>query len=170
MNEPWDAADEAAPRPSKSARKREHAAVQALVRRLLTLSAGQLASLPLADDAREAIAAASRLQRQAQARQLRYAAGLVAQGDVDALHAALAALERPRQQDVRAFHEVEAWRARLLDGEDTVLDEILARYPHADRAALAELVQAARQETAAGRPPRAARQLFRHLAALREPA
>lgn len=151
---------------SKSQRKREHAAVQALAERIADLPAAAFDALPLDDDVRAELAAARPLQRAARRRQLRYASQRLARVDVAALEAALEVMARPAADSVRAFHQAEHWRDRLLAGDDGALDEIASRYPAFDRAAVAALVVSARHEQARGARPRAARELFRSLRAL----
>ncbi|MGE0483587.1 MAG: ribosome biogenesis factor YjgA [Gammaproteobacteria bacterium] len=153
-------------RPSRSAVKREHAAIQALARQLAALGDARLAALPLDDDVRGALATARRLKRQAFERQVRYASGLLAKTDVAAVRAALERLEKPDRESVRAFHEVERWRAALIEGAPGIVDELAARFAAFDRAQAVRLAGEARREAAAGKPPRAARVLFRYLADL----
>lgn len=154
-------------RPSKSALKREFVRIQGLVRRLAALSDSQLAALPLEDDAREAVQALRRMKRQAMERQVRYASGLIARSDHAALAAALDLLERPQRTAVRAFHEVEAWRARLIAGDRELLADLVARYPAVEAGVVEGLIEDAQREAGSGRPARAARALFRYLAAQR---
>ena len=168
MQNPYDDDDEnggAGPaRPSKSALKREFVHIQGLVRRLAALSDSQLAALPLEEDAREAIKALRRMKRQAMERQVRYASGLLARSDHVALVAALDLLERPQRTAVRAFHEVEVWRARLVAGDRELLADIVARYPAMEPAVITGLIEDAQREAGTGHPARAARALFRYLA------
>jgi len=160
-----DDSDGAGPaRPSKSALKREFAAIQGLVRRLAALSDSQLAALPLEEETREAVQALRRMKRQAMERQVRYASGLLARSDHVALAAAVDLLERPQRTAVRAFHEVERWRARLVAGDRELLADIVARYPAVESAVIEGLVEDAQREAGTGHPARAARALFRYLA------
>ena len=131
--------------PSKSARKREHAAVQKLVREIAGLSSRQRAALPLDDDVRDAIDTASRLKRQAFERQVRHASGLLARTDWQGVADALERLARPHHEDVRRFHQLEQWRDRLLAGEARVFDELVEKFGEYDRAELSRLVRAARR-------------------------
>ncbi|MCP5201040.1 MAG: DUF615 domain-containing protein [Gammaproteobacteria bacterium] len=160
-----DEVDGTAP-PSRSAVKREYAAIQALARRLAVLPDARLAALPLDDDLRDALATARRLKRQAFERQVRYASGLLARVDIEAVRAALAALEKPDRETVRAFRDVERWRNELVAGGADIVDELAARFAAFDRAQAVRLAGEARREAAAGRPPRAARALFRYLSDL----
>jgi ribosome-associated protein len=66
---------------------------------------------------------------------------------------------------VAGFHAVEEWRDRLL-AEAGALDALIAAHPEADRARIAMLIDRARTERAAGRPPANFRLLFRELARL----
>jgi ribosome-associated protein len=74
-----------------------------------------------------------------------------------------AALERwetvPREEKAR-FAALEGWRDRIL-ADAAALDAFVAEHPDADRASLARLADAARNERSRGEPPRAFRELFR---------
>lgn len=148
---------------SKSQRKRDHQAVQALVTQLAALPETQFATLPLDDDTRDAIAACRDMSRGARKRQVKFAATRLAAADLSAITAALDALERPARDAVRAFHATESWRDRLVAADATV-DEALTHFPAIERTELERLVREAREQAAHGRPPRAARALFRLLA------
>ena len=64
---------------------------------------------------------------------------------------------------VDGFHEAEAWRDKLLAG-DEALDPLLAAHRSLERKTITELVGKARAERAAGRAPANARLLFRAIA------
>ncbi|MEQ8494684.1 MAG: ribosome biogenesis factor YjgA [Gammaproteobacteria bacterium] len=164
IDDPTHADDLPAERPSKSAVKREFAAIQALVRRLAALPPAQLARLPLDADTREAVAVAGTLKRQAYERQVRHASGLLARIDWQGVAAAADALARPQREAVRAFHELERWRDALVAGDAGVLEELAARFPAFDRAEALRLARAAARDSGGGRAPAAARKLFRYLA------
>lgn len=94
-------ADAAQLPPSKSARKRAAQAAQKLGERLVSMRAHDLATLPLPEDLREAIAEARRLtSRGALARQHQYIGKLMRDIDLAALQAALAAQQV--EQNARA--------------------------------------------------------------------
>jgi ribosome-associated protein len=80
--------------PSKSQRKRDAHAAQALGERLVAMRDTELADLPLADSLREAIGAARRItSRGARVRQLQYIGKLMRAADMGAIEAMLAARE-----------------------------------------------------------------------------
>jgi ribosome-associated protein len=62
-----------------------------------------------------------------------------------------------------AQHRAEAWRALLLERGDTALTALMKERELPDVQSFRQLVRKARQETAAGKPPAAARALFRAL-------
>lgn len=75
-----------------------------------------------------------------------------------------AALEKVTEHgvDVRQFHEAEQWRAKLIEEGMAAA----ASFPGTVDDELPRLVDAARRERATGRPPGAARALFRHITTL----
>jgi ribosomal 50S subunit-associated protein YjgA (DUF615 family) len=129
-----------------------------LANALMKLGPAAAKRLEVDDDLRESIdrarAVTSLIARRRAERTL---AGDLRRFDLAELEQQLAALDE-NTVDVRQFHLAEKWRARLIDD-----DAALAEFPGAD-AELTRLVAAARQERATGRPPGAARALFRHVA------
>ena len=58
---------------------------------------------------------------------------------------------------------MEAWRDRLVAGDDELMEEIVRAHPGADRQKMGQLVRSARKEKQTNRPPKSARNLFRYL-------
>lgn len=152
---------------SKSQVKRELRELQDLGRQLVELSAKQLQKVPLSAPMHEAVLKAKTFSRSALQRQLKYIGGLMPQEDVDAIRRALDGLAQPHREQVRAFHETEQWRDKLIAGDDALLDE-LVNHHGADRQHLRQLVRNAQKEQAQNKPPRSARILFQYLTELRE--
>lgn len=157
-------------RPSKAQLKRETEALRELAKRLVALQPARLAKVSLADELREAVREAQGFERGALARQLRYLTGLLREVDVERIAREIEELDQPRRAAARAFHQVEQWRDALVAGDEALLEEILVRFPSAERGRLRQLASAARAEHAQGRPSKSGRQLFRYLAALLEAA
>lgn len=150
--------------PSKSARKRAMHALQTLGERLVKLSNRQLGHIPLDADLSEAIAEARRLKSsEALRRQLRYIGKLLERGDPEPIQAALTALDEGRQEEAKRFHQLEHWRDELLQRGLEAVEDVMARYPDADRQQLRSLLLTARRESEHRKPPAAARKLFRYL-------
>jgi len=82
-------------KPSKSARKRAHHALQALGERLVSLTDEQLAALPLDDALRDAVLLARRTRSHGALRRQRQLIGkLMTRADADTIREALAAIEK----------------------------------------------------------------------------
>ena len=149
---------------SKSQRKREAHALQTLGEALVKLTKPALQQIPLPDDLRNAIEEAQRLhQHGALKRQLQYIGKLMRQCDVEPIRAAYEKVTNSYREDVEQHHKLEQWRDRLLSEGDRALEQLLAQHADVDRQHLRQLIRAAHQEVATGKPPKAARELFRYL-------
>jgi ribosome-associated protein len=82
--------------------------------------------------------------------------------DPEPVLAKLAERKQRHDLEIRHFQQIERWRDRLLS-EASGLDELLQEYPHADRAALAKLLEKAEKERREQRSPVGARELFAFL-------
>ena len=157
-------------RPSKTQRKKDVHALQALGEELVALSEDRLSGIDLPERLRDAVMAARRITRfEARRRQLQYIGKLMRGVDPAPIRAALDAWHMQSHGHVALQKRVEAWRARLLADEHAPAD-LLAEYPGADAAALRALVRDALHERDAHRRPRAYRALYQALRALLEKA
>ena len=94
---------------------------------------------------------------------MQFIGALMRQVDLSAIRQALLEIEQGAYQQARTFHRIEAWRDQLIDGDGALLENILERYPDADRQRLGQLARSARREKAKGLPAKSARKLFRYL-------
>ncbi len=148
-------------RPSKTQRKKDVAALQALGERLVELSAAQLATVPLPEGLRAAVLEAQRIRsREGRRRQLQYIGRLMREADPAPIRARLAAWDGQSRAATAAHHRVERWRLRLLD-DDAALTEFAREHPREDLQRLRACVREARKERTAGGEPRHFRALFR---------
>lgn len=155
--------------PSKSQRRRDALEVRSLAARLIALPPSVLAKLPLDEELRAAIGQARAIRSNvARKRQLQFVAKLMRREDPEPIRDALDALDAGARQLTARQHRVEAWRDRLLGEGDAALTDLLARRPGAEAQPLRQLIRQAARETAAGKPPAAARALFRQLRELDE--
>jgi ribosome-associated protein len=162
---------ENAERVSKSQRRREALEAKTLAARLIALNPGELAGLPLDQPQLNAIAEARRIRSNvARKRQLQYVAKLLRRADLEPVLAALENREQEARRSVARHHRVEEWRDHLLQAGDSALSELLDQRPGADGQELRQHLRRARQEAARGRPPAAARRLFRLLRDMDEAA
>lgn len=148
---------------SKSQRKRDALALQALADELMRLSAAQLESVPLAEALRDAVISGRDLTRGAYRRQMRFLGRLLRDTDVAPIRSAVDAYRSASHEDKARLKRLERWRERLLDEGDAAVAELLEEFPGADPQRLRQLLRNARKEHEAGRTPRSFRQLFRFL-------
>ena len=100
--------------PSKSARKRESEALQAMGERLVRLSDAELERLPLAEPLKSAIVDARGItSRSALRRQRQLIGKLMRSADAEAIGAALADIARRSRAEAASFHAAERWRDRI---------------------------------------------------------
>ncbi len=151
---------------SKSQIKREMKDLQSLGEDLVGLSKDRLAELPLDNSLREAITLAQNIKAHGgRKRQLKFIGKLlrINSDDADAILQSLQLQREKERRTATLFHQVEQWRNRLLEEGDTALEALLRDYPQADRQQIRILIRNARKESETGKPPAAARNLFRQL-------
>ncbi|MEX0901047.1 MAG: ribosome biogenesis factor YjgA [Gammaproteobacteria bacterium] len=153
--------------PSKSQKKRDSLALQALGERLVELSPHQLDHIEIPAGLRDAVDAARAISaRGGRKRQLQYIGKLMRSVDPEPIRAALAKLDESGLASRALLHRAEHWRTRLLEEGDDALGALIEQHPDADRQHLRRLVRDALAERDAGRPPRHQRALFRYLVGL----
>jgi ribosome-associated protein len=150
-------------RPSKTQRKKEMHALQALGQQLVDLSRDQLARVDLPDELRDAIDFAHRVtSHEGRRRHMQYIGKLMRQVDADEIRASIGRATGESRAAVARMHLAERWRDRLLS-DDEALTEFMAERPAADAQWLRATIRAARREQAAAQPPKHTRALYRWL-------
>lgn len=152
-----------ADKPSKSARKREHLALQDLGEMLIRLRASELKGLPLDERLRDAVLEARGMRSHGALRRQRQLIGkLMRHADADAIRTALDRLGRGDRASTRLFHDAEAWRDRICAEGAPAVAEFAAR-TDADTGTLSHLADelAASQDEARRRSLR--RRIFREI-------
>lgn len=161
MNHEWTEDDGK----SKSQIKRESQALKRMGEELVEMNPAEVAGLPLPEDLRAAIDAARHIKHHsARRRQLQYIGKLMRGIDTEPLRIALETKALAQRQQAAHFHQIEAWRDRLIETGDEALAGFLDEHPDADRSRLRQLLRNAQQERTR-QPPgnKAARALFRYL-------
>lgn len=149
--------------PSKTRRKQQMHALQALGKRLVEMPASQLERVPMPEELAQAVHEARRIKsHEGLRRQLQYIGKIMRSIDASAIEQALAVNEERHQGAIHLMHRAERWRDGLIDGSLSLTDFING-HPDAARLGLPALVAQARREKAAGKPPRQQRQLYRLL-------
>lgn len=148
---------------SKSQRKREMLALQDLGEELVALGAQRLAQLDLPAQLLEAVLAAKRISKfGGLRRQMQYIGRLMREVDAAPIRARLDAWNGASASENARLHQIERWRARLVEDE-RALGELLAEHPHADSRRLRSLIRNTKREAEGGKPPRSSRLLFHEL-------
>lgn len=151
-------------RPSKSQRKREAKALFDLGSDLVRLDQGLLSRMPLPDDVLAAVRDARAIKSHgARKRQLQFLGGLLRRIDPEPIIEAMDELQAEGRRHAARFHRVEAWRDRLLADGDAAVRELVTQRPGLPVQPLRQLLRNAAREADQGRPPAAARKLFRLL-------
>lgn len=154
--------------PSKSERKREAHAAQALGEALVDLPDAELAALELPETLIDALKAARHItSRAALSRQRQYIGRLMRDLDLTPIREKLTARAEQASREAELFRRLEVWRERLITEGPQALEELERWRPGLDRKVLLPALEAARRERAAGAGVGpAGRQLFRALRAL----
>jgi ribosome-associated protein len=154
---------------SRTQLKKKAIALQKIGEKLVQLSDEQLRRMDLPARLIDAIGdIRSMTAHGARRRQMQYIGSLMRSVDAAPIEKALMEIEQGGYQRARAFHRVEAWRDRLVDGDDEAMAEIMDAFPQADRQRLGQLVRSARKEKQKKKSPKSARNLFRYLRELSE--
>jgi ribosome-associated protein len=161
--------DQDAERPSKSELKRQMTQLQKLGEQLLGLPPLELEKMQLPETLLEALALARRIKsREAKRRQLQYIGKLMRGIDAEPIRLNLLQREQGRQLAQRRFHQLEQMRDRLVNNGPGEIEQVMTRFPTADRTRLGHLVRAAGRERDNQKAPKSARSLFRYLRELDE--
>jgi ribosome-associated protein len=149
---------------SKSQLKRDAQAMKDLTSELLDLSKSQLSKVPLEEDILLAIQQARTMRSHgARRRQLLYIAKLIRRSDPAPIIDAVGGFHSEARALTGRQHRSEAWRDLLLEQGDTALGELLQQRDGVDAQSLRQLIRNATHELKEGKPPAAARALFRAL-------
>ena len=157
----FDVPDDQEGRPSKTQRKQEMQALQALGEKIIALPDAQRARLPLSEDMLAAVEETSRIRsHEGRRRHMQYVGKVMRREDIEGIRAVFDEFEQEKLRRDHAFHRLEKWRDRLID-DDEALEPFIADYPDVDRQALRQLIRNARSERQRGKPPTNARKLFK---------
>lgn len=141
-----------------------------LANALMKLPPSALSKLGLDESLRDAVVRARAVTAQvARRRAERSLAGALRRVDLEELARRLDNVRATGLGEPQRLHQAERWRTRLLE-EEGGPEAFRAAFPTANLLPLPRLLEAARSERATGKPPGAARALFRHISAVLEAA
>jgi len=148
---------------SKSARKREYLALQALGEKLIEVPEHKLRDMPLDDELLEAILMAARMtSRSALRRQRQLIGKLMGRADGERIRAAYDALTRSNREQKAAFHQAEQWRDRIVNEGPAAAHALFTECQRED-AALAALAREVHGNLNDAQAKRVRRQIFRRV-------
>ena len=115
-------------KPSKSARKREHLALQELGEQLIELNDIELGLVPLEDNLRAAVHAAARMRSHGALRRQKQLIGkLMREADPEPIRAVLATFGADDRHNKQLFATAEHWRDRIVNEGSVAIDELSAK-------------------------------------------
>jgi ribosome-associated protein len=154
-------------KPSKSARKRDHLALQSLGEKLIPLEPAELEKLPLDESLLDAVVHAKSIRSRSALRRQRQLIGkLMREADADAIQASLDKLGMQDRLARDTFRKAERWRDRIATEGAAAVLEFAARGGDSDTECATELEKLLRELEAAGNEPakrRVRRRIFREI-------
>ena len=149
---------------SKSQRKRDAKELVSLAKEMISMTENRFKKLPLDEDLRSELEFARSIKAHgARKRQLMTVGKMLRQRDNQELLDAVYNIDQKNRKANARFHQIEAWRDRLIEGDNQVLSEFLEQSPDANVQNLRQLIRNAKKEIAMGKPPSASRKLFKLL-------
>ncbi len=152
---------------SKSQLKREMKALQKLGESLVALPEAHLKRIEMPEELLEAVLMAKTIKKHgAMDRQLQYIGAIMREIDPEPVMAAVADVKAGHDAAAVRFKGIEKLRDELMEGGDSVIKDVLQRYPDAEFRRLRQLVHNAKKEKERAQPPKSYRALFKYLSQL----
>ena len=149
---------------SKSQRKRDANDLLDVGKKLISMPESRLKRMPLDDDLRREVEFARRIRSNgARKRQMMTVGKMLRLRDNEALIDAINDVNQKNRKDNARFHHIEAWRDKLIEGENDALSELMEKNPAMNVQTLRQLIRNANKEAKLGKPPAASRKLFKLL-------
>ena len=149
---------------SRTRKRNEDRALQALGEELVALSVQQLEQIPMEEKLHEAVMIARKTKsRGAKRRQMQYIGRLMRDVAPEPIESALKNIRAGDFRKALAFKKVEKWRDEIKDGNARVIEEILRACPHAERQRLTQLARNARNRRQGAEGEKSSKILFRYL-------
>lgn len=149
---------------SKSQRKRDANELLDLAKKLISMPESRLKRMPMDDHLREEVEFARNIRSHgARKRQLMTVGKMLRKRDTDELADSINGIDQKNRKVNARFHHIEAWRDRLVEGNDQDLSELLDQSPAINVQTLRQLIRNAKKEAKLGKPPAASRKLFKLL-------
>lgn len=149
---------------SKTQKKREAEALQKLGIKITELSLEKIEALPLTPALKDAILMAKTIKSHgAMRRHAQLIGKLMRAADHEAISGAYEQMTADDKAQTAQFHEVEAWRERLINDDRAALTEFIDAYQPEDIQQLRQLVKKAIDEKRREKNTGASKALFRYI-------
>ena len=156
---------------SKTEKKKDAIVLQDLGEKLVKLPDEQLKGIDMPEELSNAVRQAKTIKSHgALKRQMQFIGTLMRKIDSAPVREAIDGIEQGNYKKTIEFKETERYRDELMAGNKELMDEILLKYPSADRQQLSQLVRNALKERKDNKPPKAFRALFRYLKEIKKSA
>lgn len=149
---------------SKSQRKRDANELLDLAKKLISMPGSRLKRMPIDDDLRREIDFARSIRAHgARKRQLMTVGKMLRRLDTEELMDAVNDVGQKNRQENARFHHIEAWRDRLMEGNNEALSKLIELSPAINAQTMRQLIRNANKEAKLGKPLSASRKLFKLL-------
>ncbi|MFO7558772.1 MAG: ribosome biogenesis factor YjgA [Desulfobacterales bacterium] len=149
---------------SRTQKKNEARGLQLLGERLVKLSRQQLENMEIPNEVMQAVIFAKTIKKHgAYRRQMQHIGALMREIDSEPIQKAREVIALGNYRKAIEFKEIEKLRDELIDGNGTLIEEIMIRFPEAERQRLTQLVRNAGKERENHKPPQSSKMLFRYL-------
>jgi len=154
---------------SRTEKKKDAHLLQELGEKLITLSSQQILTIGLPEELLKEIQfAKTHTKHGAYRRQIQHIGALMREFDPEPILQAVRVIEQGDYKKSRNFHQIESWRDELINGNESLLEEIVVKFPDAERQRLSQLVRSAQKEKITNRSKKSARNLFAYLRQLQD--
>ena len=156
--------EKSTPEVSKSQRKRDAHELLDLGKMLISMPESRLKRMPIDADLREEVEFARSIRSNgARKRQMMTVGKMLRLRDNEQLIDAINDVDQKNRKENARFHHIEAWRDRLIEGNNEALSELLEVCPDSNVQILRQLIRNANKEAKLGKAPTASRKLFKLL-------
>ena len=155
---------------SKSQRKRDMLALQALGKKLTEINRQLLSKCQLPAELQLAIEEFKRLpnKHEARRRQLQFIGKLMRNTDIAQIESVLNTDQQQAHLNKRFFKELENLREQLLAGSEEALQMLIRDHPDIEIQHLRQLIRQAQKEQSQNKDPATSKKLFQYLRAIKQ--
>lgn len=155
--------------PSRSQKKREMTALQKAAEKIVKLGPELVRKSGLQEKFVDAVLEAQKIKKhEAKRRQIQFLGKIMREMDPEPILRFIENVELGNRDDAKKFHQLEQWRAGLIEGNFELINDLAEKYPNINRQHILQLARNAKKEITAGKPPKSSRALFKALRTLEE--